>query len=136
MADRTSSEAAALPGREAIHLQGLRLWAHVGVLERERELGQWFELSLSLWHDLGPAGRSDQLTLSLDYSLAIQALQQQARTVRCLTLEHYAERMMECVEQLYGPITQRLILSKCAAPVPGFSGLVQVERWRHGPTSN
>ena len=133
MADRTSPEAAFLPGREAIHQQGLRLWAHVGVLEQERELGQWFELSLSLWHDLGPAGRSDQLTLSLDYSLAIQALQQQARTIRCLTLEHYAERMMECVEGLYGPVTQRLILSKCAAPVPGFNGLVQVERWRHGP---
>ncbi|CAK6698283.1 Dihydroneopterin aldolase [Synechococcus sp. CBW1107] len=119
------------PGREAIHLHALRLWAHVGVLERERELGQWFELSLSLWHDLGPAGRSDDLRDSLDYSLAIRALQEQARTIRCLTLEHYAERMMECLEQLYGPVTQRLILTKCAAPVPGFSGLVQVERWRH-----
>ncbi len=126
----------ARPGLDAIHLRALRLWAHVGVLERERELGQWFELSLSLWHDLGPAGRSDDLGDSLDYSLAIRALQEQARTIRCLTLEHYAERMMDCIEQLYGPVTQRLILGKCAAPVPGFSGLVQVERWRHGAPAN
>ena len=136
MADPASPVPPSLLGREAIHLHALRLWAHVGVLERERELGQWFELSLSLWHDLGPAGRSDDLEHSLDYSLAIRALQEQARTIHCLTLEHYAERMMECIEQLYGPVSQRLILSKCAAPVPGFSGLVQVERWRHGPPSS
>ena len=124
-----------LPGREAIHVQGLRLWAHVGVLEQERELGQWFELAFSLFHDLGPAGLSDDLALSLDYGLAIQALQEQARLVRCLTLEHYAERIMERIEQLYGPVTQRVILTKCAAPVSGFSGLVQVERWRHAPAT-
>jgi dihydroneopterin aldolase len=117
----------------AIHVHGLRLWAHVGVLEQERERGQWFEVSLSLWHDLGPAGRSDDLSRRLDYSLAIRALQEQARSIRCLTLEHYAERIMDRVEALYGPVPQRLILGKCAAPVPGFTGLVQVERWRHAP---
>ncbi len=62
MADPASPVPLSLLGREAIHLHALRLWAHVGVLERERELGQWFELSLSLWHDLGPAGRSDDLS--------------------------------------------------------------------------
>lgn len=118
---------------EAIHVHGLRLWAHVGVLEQERDLGQWFELTFSLWHDLGPAGRGDDLALSLDYGLAIQALQEQARSIRCLTLEHYAERIMERIDQLYGPVTQRVILGKCAAPVSGFGGLVQVERWRHAP---
>jgi hypothetical protein len=32
---------------------------------------------------------------------------------------------------LYGPVPQRLELRKCRAPVPGFSGTVAVERWRH-----
>ena len=118
---------------DAIHVQGLRLWAHVGVLERERELGQWFELELSLWHDLAAAGRSDDLAQSLDYGMAIQALQQLARGLRCHTIEHFAERVMDRLEELFGPVPQRVVLSKCQAPVPGFQGRVAVERWRHGP---
>ena len=118
---------------DAIHVQGLRLWAHVGVLERERELGQWFELAFSLWHDLAAAGRSDDLAQSLDYGVAIRALQQLAAGLRCHTIEHFAERVMDRLEELFGPVPQRVVLSKCQAPVPGFQGRVAVERWRHGP---
>jgi dihydroneopterin aldolase len=31
---------------DAIQVRGLRLWAHVGVLDFERRDGQWFELDL------------------------------------------------------------------------------------------
>ncbi len=116
---------------DAIHVSGLRLWAHVGVLESERQQGQWFELAFSLGHDLGPAGRVDDLGLSLDYGTAITALQRQAANMRCHTLEAYAERIQDLLEQLYGAVPQRLILCKCAAPVPGFGGRVCVERSRH-----
>ena len=113
-------------------MRDLRLWAHVGVLEPERRLGQWFELDLELAADLAAAGAADALELSLDYSRAITALQQQARTVRCLTLEHYAERILTLLEELYGPVPMRLELRKCQAPVPGFTGTVAVRRSRHG----
>lgn len=118
-------------GVDAIHVRGLRLWAHVGVLERERLLGQWFELDLTLWWPLAPAGRADALALSLDYGVAIQALQRLARELRCLTLEAFAEQVLDLIERLYGPVPQRLELRKCRAPVPGFSGSVAVERWRY-----
>ncbi|MCP4972862.1 MAG: dihydroneopterin aldolase, partial [Prochlorococcus sp.] len=36
----------------AIHVNELRLWAHVGVMEHERREGQWFSLDFSLWLDL------------------------------------------------------------------------------------
>ena len=52
---------AATPPSDRILVRGLRLWAHVGVLEQERLLGQWFELDLSLGFDLAAAGASDQL---------------------------------------------------------------------------
>lgn len=118
---------------DRILVRGLRLWAHVGVLEQERLLGQWFELDFSLAWDLAGAGASDQLELSLDYSLAITALQRLAGEVRCLTLEHFAERILDCLEQLYGPVPATLELRKCRAPVPGFDGVVGVQRSRHGP---
>ncbi|MBL6802408.1 MAG: dihydroneopterin aldolase [Synechococcus sp. BS307-5m-G38] len=118
--------------KEAIHIRELRLWAHVGVLEQERRDGQWFSLDISFWLDLSRAAAADDLASSLDYSVAIQALQGLAREIRCLTIEHFSEQVLDRLEQLYGPVPVRLMLSKCAAPVPGFDGRVAVERCRHG----
>jgi dihydroneopterin aldolase len=116
---------------DRILVRGLRLWAHVGVLERERLLGQWFELDFSLDWDLAAAGAGDALEHSLDYSQAITALQRLAGELRCLTLEHFAERILDRLELLYGPVPTRLELRKCHAPVPGFDGVVGVQRSRH-----
>ena len=123
---------AGTPPSDRILVRGLRLWAHVGVLEQERLLGQCFELDLSLGFDLAAAGASDQLEHSLDYSRAITALQRLASDLRCLPLEHFAERIFETLEQLYGPVPMALELRKCQAPVPGFSGIVAVQRSRPG----
>ncbi|MFM8525936.1 MAG: dihydroneopterin aldolase [Cyanobacteriota bacterium] len=125
-------DAAVVPN-DRIVVRQLRLWAHVGVLPFERERGQWFELDLELALDLAPAGRTDDLSLSLDYSQAIGALQRQAAELRCLTLEHYSERILDRLEDLHGPVPTRLELRKCAAPVPGFAGIVGVRRQRHWP---
>jgi len=121
-----------LPGGDRIVVRGLRLWAHVGVLEQERAQGQWFAVDLELALDLGPAGRSDALADTRDYSQLITALQKQARAIRCQTLEHWSERMLDLAEQLYGPVPIQLELRKCAAPVPGFTGVVAVRRSRNG----
>ncbi len=118
---------------DQILVRGLRLWAHVGVLEQERLHGQWFELDLSLGFDLREAAASDALCSSLDYSLAITALQRQAREISCLTIEHYTEQIFDCLERLYGPVPIQLELRKCRAPVPGFSGTVAVLRRRRWP---
>lgn len=112
---------------DRILVRGLRLWAHVGVLDFERQQGQWFELDLDLSLDLAPAGASDQLADTLDYAGLIQALQRQARTIRCHTLEHYAEQIL-AVCRTQGARGVALELRKCAAPVPGFTGTVAVRR--------
>jgi dihydroneopterin aldolase len=115
---------------EFIEVRGLRLWAHVGVLERERLEGQWFELSFRLGFDLAPAGRADDLDRSLDYSLAITALQDQARGLRCRTLEHWSERILDRLEEIYGEVPVEVELRKCSPPVAGFDGSVAVRRRR------
>ncbi len=121
---------------DLIEVRGLRLWAHVGVLERERREGQWFELSFRLGFDLAAAGRSDDLDRSLDYSLAITALQDQARGLCCRTLEHWSERILDRLEELYGEVPVEVELRKCAPPVAGFGGSVAVRRRRRwGPES-
>jgi dihydroneopterin aldolase len=117
---------------DQIVVRGLRLWAHVGVLPHERERGQWFEVDLSLSTDLGAAAASDQLSDTCDYSRLITALQQQASQIRCQTLEHWSEQMLDLAAALYGPLPISLELRKCKAPVSGFSGVVAVRRSRHG----
>ena len=112
----------------------LRLWAHVGVLEHERQMGQWFELDFSLGCNLSAAAAADGLEQSLDYSLAIQALQLDASRVRCLTLEHWSDKIFEVLEDLYGSVPIWLELRKCQAPVPGFCGIVAVQRSRRWPS--
>ena len=118
------------PPADAVHVQGLRLWAHVGVLEQERALGQWFELEFWLGGDLSQAAAADDLTATTNYVSAIVALRQLSRTLVCQTLEHFSERILDSLEQLYGPIPIRLELRKCRAPIPGFEGSVSVCRQR------
>ena len=120
---------------DCIGLRALRLWAHDGVLEYERRDGQWFNLDFSVQLDLKAAAVADDLSQSLDYSVAIQALQRLSQEVRCLTIEHFSEQMLDRLETLYGPMPMWLRLTKCAAPVPGFNGRVFVERSRHGGKS-
>jgi dihydroneopterin aldolase len=117
---------------DAIHIRDLELWAHVGVLEQERRDGQWFRLDIKFELDLSSAAVADDLSASLDYSLAIQALQMLGREICCLTIEHFSERVLDRLQELYGPVPIWLRLTKCAAPVPGFRGLVAVERSRGG----
>lgn len=118
---------------DRILVRSLRLWAHVGVLEEERQQGQWFELDLELAWDVSAAAISDDLSATLDYSQAITALQRQARAIVCLTLEHWSEQMLQLLEELYGPVPMALELRKCRAPVPGFTGIVAVRRRRYWP---
>ena len=120
---------------DAIHIQDLRVWAHVGVLERERLEGQWFSLDLTLLVDLQAAARSDVLTDTADYSLAVQAVQALASELRCRTIEHFSERVLERLANLYGSVPMRLVLRKTKPPIPGFSGTVAIERDRHWPAS-
>lgn len=52
---------------DRITLTGIRAWAHHGVLEHERELGQRFVVDVTLEVDLRAAGASDELGDTVDY---------------------------------------------------------------------
>jgi 7,8-dihydroneopterin aldolase/epimerase/oxygenase len=123
----------AISAPDVIEVRGLRLWAHVGVLERERAEGQWFELAFRLGGDVAVAARADDLAASFDYGTAITALQAQARTIRCRTIEHYSERILDLLEHCYGPIPLEIELAKCHPPIAGFTGSVALRRRRRCP---
>ena len=115
---------------DAIHVEGLKIWARVGVLAEERSLGQWFLVDLTIRLDLAPAGRSDDLARTVDYSQAIAAIQACAQQVVCHTVECFSETILDQVGEICGPWPVRLLLRKCHPPIPGFDGSISVERWR------
>ena len=117
----------------AIHVRDVTLWAHVGVLEFERILGQQFSLDFSIWLDLDKAAAFDDLSATADYSFAIAAIQKLAFQINCHTIEHFTDQIMHLIEDLYGSVPMKVNLRKCSAPVPGFTGHVEVERTRYWP---
>ena len=119
---------------DVIHVKGLRVWAHVGVLEIERMHGQWFDLEFSLWLDVSSASEADDLSRTSDYSLGIKAIQQLALEIKCLTIEHFSQKILDVLEEIYGPIKMRIILEKCQPPINGFKGNVSLERYRNCDT--
>ena len=116
-----------------IHIRDLNLWAHVGVTEKERILGQKFLLDFSLWLDFDQASKNDDLSTSVDYSLAIRRIQELSIEINCLTIEHFSEKILDLIESLYGPLPMKVLLTKCDPPVDGFDGDVQIERSRNFP---
>ncbi|AAQ00115.1 MULTISPECIES: dihydroneopterin aldolase [Prochlorococcus] len=121
------------PTFSSIHVEGINLWAHVGVLEKERLLGQLFLLDFTLWLDLETACKSDDLSLSADYSLAIKSLQQLSFQIRCKTIEYFSEQILDRLEMLYGTVPIRISLEKCYPPIDGFTGSVSIQRNRNNP---
>ena len=53
---------------DAIDLRGVTAFGYHGVLDFERRDGQEFVVDVSLGLDLGPAGSSDDLTLTVNYA--------------------------------------------------------------------
>ncbi|HEX6221075.1 MAG TPA: dihydroneopterin aldolase [Acidimicrobiia bacterium] len=53
---------------DRIDLKGIEVYAKHGVLEHEQEKAQVFTADVTVFTDLGPAGESDDLADTLDYS--------------------------------------------------------------------
>ena len=116
---------------DLIHIHDLHLWAHVGVLDHERRDGQWFQLDITLGLNLKTPAKSDDLSATADYSLAVRALQTMVSELCCLTIERFSEEVFVVLERLYGPLPMHLVLQKCHPPIAGFTGSVAIERRRN-----
>ncbi len=57
---------------DRIELQGLTVNGHHGVFDHEKRDGQDFVVDLTVWIDLAPAGRSDELADTLNYGVLAQ----------------------------------------------------------------
>lgn len=80
------------PVRHKIEVTGLKVWAHHGVFEFERQNGQEFVIDATVWVDL-PANFGDDLALTVNYGELSMQLVENAKRNPVNLLETLAERL-------------------------------------------
>ena len=70
-----------------LKIENIKLWARVGVLDEERQLGQYFSLDIFLWTDYEKCTANDDIKKTVDYSKLVQILKDQTKKICCFTIE-------------------------------------------------
>ena len=112
-----------------LKIQKIELWARVGVLEKERKLGQLFYLDILLWSDFDECSENDDIKSTLDYSLIIQKVKSHSKHFSCFTIEKYSEEIIKVIQSGFNPDRIKIILTKCNPPIDGFNGNVSIVKF-------
>jgi len=111
-----------------LKIENITLWARVGVLEEERELGQLFSLDLFLWTDFKACTENDDIKKTVNYSELVEILKYQAKKISCFTIEKYSNEIVQIINEKFQINRIKLILTKCTPPITGFDGKVSIVR--------
>ena len=103
---------------DRISLSGIEVFAHHGVLEHERRLGQRFVVDVDLELDLAPAAGSDDLADTVDYGALAGRIAAAAGDPPAALIETVAGRIAEvCLDD--GRVgTVEVRVRKPSAPLP------------------
>jgi dihydroneopterin aldolase len=110
-----------------IEVTGIRSYGYTGFLPEERTLGQWFEVDLTLWVNLQPSGKSDDLNDTVDYRNTIAMVQHIIKTAKFALVEKLADVIAEDILKIEPIDKVRVKLSKPAAPIPDFGGRITID---------
>ena len=111
-----------------LKIDNIKLWARVGVLDEERDLGQLFNLDVSLWADFENCTENDDLKKTVDYSKLVKILKNQANKIYCFTIEKYSKEILEIINNEFQVSRIKIVLTKCNPPINGFDGKVSIVR--------
>lgn len=118
---------------DKIVISGLEVFARHGVYPAERELGQKFVVTATLYVPLRDAGERDDLEASIDYGDVCHEIDGYLRghTFKLIeaAAEHLAQHLLDTYERLYAV---RLRIEKPWAPIglPLAGVAVEIERTR------
>ena len=111
-----------------LKIENITLWARVGVLEEEQELGQLFSLDLFLWTDFEACTENDDIKKTVNYSELVEVLKDQAKNIYCFTIEKYSNEIVQIINEKFQINRIKIILTKCKPPITGFDGNVSIVR--------
>ena len=111
-----------------LRIKNIKLWARVGVLDEERELGQLFNLDVFLWTDFENCTQNDDIKSTVDYSKLVGILKYQSKKIYCFTIEKYSDEILKIINEEFQLNKIKIILTKCKPPIIGFDGEVSIVR--------
>jgi len=103
---------------DSITLTGLRVHAHHGVFDFERENGQEFVIDVTVWLALAPAARGDDLAATVHYGELAEAVHAAALKDPVDLIETLAERVAEVALGFPAVKRTRVTVHKPNAPIP------------------
>ena len=120
---------------DRIRLTGLRIFAHHGVLDFERENGQEFIVDLDIAVDLAPAAASDDVTKTIHYGELAEAVYAAVQADTVDLIETVAERVAAIALGYERALQVTVTIHKPAAPITVPFGDVSVTITRSRPFS-
>ncbi|MGE5544432.1 MAG: dihydroneopterin aldolase, partial [Bacillota bacterium] len=120
---------------DEVLLKGLRFKGRHGVTPEERTNPQAIEVDLALGLDLKPAGMTDSLGKTVDYSLVYQEVRRIVEEESYNLLEALAERIAGRVLTFNRVLRVNITVKKLHPPIPGryeyFAVSLERERAQH-----
>lgn len=117
---------------DCIDLEGIRVFAHHGVYDNEKERGQVFLIDVHLAIDLRSAGASDDLEDTIHYGQLADEIVSRASNERWNLIERVAERTAELVleDSRVTSVSVTVHKPEVTLPTPVAAVSVTVERDR------
>jgi len=124
------ADASATPARELLdwlRLARIQAYGHLGVTQKERELGQRIEADVELAYAPSPKRRPDVLDDAMDYEEVHRLVRAQIEMSRCRLLETLAEELALALIQEFDAPRVRVRLRKLHVPVQDFTVIPEIE---------
>lgn len=103
--------------RSSIFLRNVRLYAYHGVMEQERRVGAWFEVSVKVGYDFAKAMETDEVSDTLSYADLLEVVKREMAVPSNL-LEHVAGRIIKAIRRTFPEVNSiELKLTKQNPPM-------------------
>jgi dihydroneopterin aldolase len=117
--------------KDAIRMIGMSFYGFHGVSAAERETGRMFEVDCELEVDLAEAGRSDQLTDTIDYAKVYEIVRDTVEGTAFSLLEGLAGKLATQILDDFSAYRVTLRVRKLDPPLGGHVKYIEVELTRH-----
>jgi dihydroneopterin aldolase len=113
--------------RDRIRLVNMTFYGHHGVDDSERRLGGRFAMDVELVRDLTEAGRSDDLTKTVDYKAVYDLVRRVEADRKYLLLEALAHDVAEAILAAFEVEEVTIRTRKQSVPLGGLVDYTEVE---------
>ena len=112
---------------DRVLMKGLEFYGYHGVIPEENRLGQRFVVDIEMRADLEDAGRTDDLTTTVNYVAVLADVRTIVEGPACKLIETVAARIADRILDAYAVQTVRVRVLKPDVPIPATLEYVGIE---------